>query len=180
MQVVISMLRGVNVGGHRKIKMIVLREICTALGFKNPQTYIQSGNVVFESGVTDGVRISEAIEQAIEEAVGFRPNVIVRSTGEMAAVVAANPFAKRDDLNPAKLVVLFLSGHPGQEVQDKIAGMASDPEEMVLLGRELYIYFPNGMGRSKLSLAMVERTLKMPATGRNWNTVLKLLEMAGR
>jgi uncharacterized protein (DUF1697 family) len=120
------------------------------------------------------------IEVAIERRFGIRPTVIVRTSTEMKGVIARNPFAKRRDIDPRKLLVLFLASDPSQEAWDNFLRMKADPEELRIGERELYIYYPNGMARPKLSPALMEKTLKIPATGRNWNSVTKLLEIAER
>jgi uncharacterized protein (DUF1697 family) len=178
MPVIISMLRGVNVGGHNKIKMDALRELCASLKLRDPQTYVQSGNVVFRSDDRDLVSLARCIEQAIERKFGFRPAVILRTAAELRDVIARNPFASRLGIEPGKLLVTFLASEPGAEARTKLLAIKADPEELHIDGRELYTYFPNGMGRPKLSWPLVERTLAIPGTGRNWNTVVKLLEMA--
>jgi uncharacterized protein (DUF1697 family) len=178
MPVVISMLRGVNVGAHNRIKMGALRALYESIGLRDPQTYVQSGNVVFRTDKRDLAALGKHIEDAIEKSLGFRPTVILRTTSELREAIARNPFAKRRDLEPSKLLVDFLAGDPGAEIRDKVRSLKTDPEELRMHGRELYIYFPNGMARPKMSWAVLERTLKMPGTGRNWNSVMKLLEMA--
>ena len=176
--VIISLLRGVNVGGHHKIKMDALRALYESLDLRDAQTYVQSGNVVFRTEETSLARLAQRIEEAIEGGFGFRPAVIVRTTSELRDVVARNPFAKRRDMEPSKLLVTFLASDPGQQARDNILKIKADPEELRIEGRELYIYFPNGMGRSKLPWATFAKTLKTRGTGRNWNTVTKLLEIA--
>jgi uncharacterized protein (DUF1697 family) len=177
MTVVIAMLRGVNVGGHKKISMDGLREICHSLKLRNPQTYIQSGNVVFGTTERDLTRIARRIEDAIENSLSFRPHVILRTASEMREVIARNPFTGRSGLDPAKLNVSFLADNPSADVRDRLLSLKVGPEELKIEGRELYIYFPDGMGRSKLP-PVLDRTLKTPTTVRNWNTVGKLLAMA--
>ena len=180
MAVIISMLRGVNVGGHNKIKMEALRALYESLGLRDPQTYVQSGNVVFRTDKRDLVAVGKRIEDAIERGFGFRPAVILRTASELRDVIARNPFAKRPGIEPSKLLVNFLASDPGVAVRDKVLRIKTDPEELRMDGRELYIYFPNGMARPKMSWAVLEKTLKTPGTGRNWNSVTKLLEMAER
>jgi uncharacterized protein (DUF1697 family) len=178
MPVIISMLRGVNLAGHNRIKMDALRALYASLGLRDAQTFIQSGNVIFRTEARDHALLSKRIENAIERKFGFRPGVIVRTTSELRDVIARNPFAKRREIDPAKLLVTFLASEPGPEARNKALSIKVGPEELRIDGRELYIYFPNGQGRSKLSLALVEKTLSTSGTGRNWNTVTKLLEMA--
>lgn len=177
MSAIISLLRGVNVGGHNKIKMDELRALCESLGLRDAQTYVQSGNVVFNSKEKNLARLAGKIEDAIEKKCGFRCDVILRSAPEMKDVVARNPFARRRDLNPGKLVVTFLAEDPGASVRQAVLALKAGPEEVHMHDRELYIYFPDGMGRSKL-VPVLTRALKNSGTARNWNTVMKLLEMA--
>ena len=178
MTVIISMLRGVNVGGHNKIKMEALRALYESLKLRDAQTYVQSGNVIFRSDEQDIARLTKRIEEGIEGKFGFRPDVILRTAAEMRDVVERNPFAKRRGIEPGKLLVSFLGSDPGEEAREKVRQMKCDPEEMRIEGREIYIYFPNGMGRSKLPWAGLGKMLKTPATGRNWNSVTKMMEMA--
>jgi len=178
MAVIISMLRGVNVGGHNKIKMEALRALYESLKLRDAQTYLQSGNVIFWTDERDLAGLAKRIEDGIERKFGFRPDVILRTAAEMKEVVARNPFAKRRGIEPGKLLASFLASDPGEEARENVRQMKCDPEELRIEGRELYIYFPNGMGRSKLSLAKLEKTLKTAGTGRNWNSVTKMLEMA--
>jgi len=178
MAVIISLLRGVNVGGHNQIKMDALRALYESLGLRDPHTCLQSGNVIFRAKERDLVPLTRRIQKGIERRFGFRPEVILRTASELRDVIARNPFATRRGIEPSKLLVTFLAGDPGREARDKILGIKADPEELRMEGRELYIYFPNGMARPKLSWAVIEKTLKTSATGRNWNTVTKLLEIA--
>src|SRR6266700_957669 len=178
MPVIICMLRGVNVGGHNMIKMDALKVLCSSLKLKDPQTYVQSGNVIFGTEEKDLAKLTKRIQDAIERKFSFRPDVILRTASELRDVIKRNPFAKRSGIEPSKLLVTFLAEDPGAEARDKVRSIKADPEELRVEGRELYIHFPNGIGRSKLSLAAIERALKTPGTGRNWNSVTKMLEMA--
>jgi len=177
MPIVISMLRGVNVGGHNKIKMDALRALCESLGLRDPQTHIQSGNVIFRTEERDLVRLARRIEDAIERRFGFRPCVMVPTAAELRDVIARNPFTKRRGLDPRKLQVSFLVSDPGPEARDRVLRIKPDPEELRIDGRELYVYYPHGMGQSKLP-PVLDRTLKTPATARNWNSVTRMLEIA--
>ena len=178
MRVLVSMLRGVNVGGHNKIKMEALRALFESLGLRDAQTYIQSGNVIFRSDERDLDCLAERIGDAILRRFGFRPGVVVRTCSDLRSAIARNPFAARPGMEPSRLVVTFLSGDPDQEARDKVLAIKVGPEELRISGRELYIYFPNTIGQSKLSLALVEKTLKTSGTGRNWGTVTKLRDLA--
>lgn len=179
MTIIISMLRGVNVGGHNKIKMDALRDLYESLGLRDPQTYVQSGNVVFRAETKDLAPLAKRIEDAIERTFGFRPSVVLRTTSELRDAIAKNPFAKRRGMEASRLLVTFLAAVPGPEARDEVLRIKADPEEVRIDGRELYVYFPDGMGRSKVWPA-IEKALKKSGTGRNWNTVTKLLEIAER
>ena len=179
MTVIISMLRGVNVGGHNKIKMDALRDLYGSLGLRYPQTYVQSGNVVFQAEAKDLAPLAKRIEDAIERKFGFRPGVILRSTADLRDVIARNPFAKGRGIDASKLLVTFLAAVPSPEAREEVLRIKAGPEEVRIDGRELYVYFPDGIGRSKVWPA-IEKALKRSGTGRNWNTVTKLLEIAER
>jgi len=178
MPVVISLLRAVNVGGHNQIKMDALRALYESLKLRNPQTYVQSGNVVFQTDSADLAKLAKKIEDSIERQFGIRPAVILRTAAEIRDAIARNPFDKRSAIDPAKLLVAFLAADPAAEARDKLLAIECRPDEMHFSGRELYIYFPNGMGHPKLKWPQVDKALKLPYTGRNWNTVIKLLEIA--
>jgi uncharacterized protein (DUF1697 family) len=178
MPVYIALLRGVNLLSHNRIKMDALRTVCESIKLRDVQTYIQSGNIVFRTKETNGAKLAARIECAIEAEFGCRPAVILRTTSQWKESIARNPFAKRPDVAPNKLLVHFLAGDPGEEARTKACAIPPAPEELHIFERELYIHYPNGMARPKLSMAAVERALKITGSGRNWNTVLKLLEMA--
>lgn len=178
MPVIICMLRGVNVGGRNMIKMDALKALCVSLKLKDPQTYVQSGNVVFSSGEKDVAKLAKRLQDAIEKAHGFRPGVMLRTLADLQEVVARNPFAKRSGIEPGKLIVNFLADDPGKDNREKALAIKVGPEEMHLIGREAYIYFPNGQGRSKFPWPAIERALGTFGTARNWNSVTKMLEIA--
>jgi len=177
MPAVIAMLRAVNLVSHNRIKMDALCALCTSLKLREPKTYVQSGNVVFHTAERNLARVAKSIEDGIERKFGFPTAAIVRTAAEMRDVVARNPFTERRDIDLKKLLVFFLASDPGVEAQQTIRDVKVDGEELRLDGRELYIYFPNGIGRSKVSTSAIERKLKVPGTGRNWNSVTKLLGM---
>jgi uncharacterized protein (DUF1697 family) len=149
-----------------------------SLKLRDPQTYVQSGNVIFGSSEKDLVKLSKRIQDAIEKAHGLRPGVVLRTLAELQEVVAQNPFAKRSGIESGKLLVNFLAGDPGKDAREKALVIKIGPEEMHIVGREAYIYFPNGQGRSKFPWPAIERALGTTGTGRNWNSVTKMLEMA--
>lgn len=179
MPVIVSLLRGVNVGGHR-IQMDALRSLYEALGLQHVETFIQSGNVIFTTKARDLPALAKRLEEAIEKSSGFRCDVILRDTAGMRDALARNPFADRPDINPAKILITFLAGDPDPEGSARVRAMDIAPEELYIDGREVYVYFPNGMARPKLSWPLVGKCLKTAATGRNLNTVRKLLAIAER
>jgi uncharacterized protein (DUF1697 family) len=178
MAAVIALLRGVNLGGHKKIRMEALRALVESLGARDVSTYINSGNVIFRSEARGLEALRKRIESKIEQSCGFHSDVMLRTAAELREVIARNPFAGRKGIEPSKLAVSFLAAEPGAEARRNTLGIECNPEELRISGRELYIYFPNGQGRSKLTVALVEKTLGISGTIRNWNTVTKLVELA--
>jgi uncharacterized protein (DUF1697 family) len=178
MPVLISMLRGVNVGGHHKIKMDALRALYMSLKLEDPRTHVQSGNIIFRTKEKNLPALARKIQAAIERDFGFRPEVILRTTDEFREAIAATPFPASRGLEPGKVLVTFLAGEPAPEALATLDRLKNHPEELHLIGRELYIYFPNGAGQSKLPWSQVEKLLKTQGTSRNWNSVLKMLAIA--
>ena len=168
MPVFVSLIRGINVGGNKMIRMEDLRAIHESLGFKNVRTFLQSGNVVFKAAKADPKKIEAAIEKKLKMDV----SVIVRTADELRDAIARSPFSL-EGRTPGWLLIMFLSAEPKGTLPPVAA-----PEEAHLSGRELYLYYGNGAGRSKLSGALLERKLGVVGTARNWNTVTKLLELA--
>ena len=178
MPVIVSLLRGVNVGGKHQVKMGALRDLYGALGLRNAQTLIQSGNVISTGPARDLARISKRIEDAIENRFGFRCDVVLRTAAELRQAIARNPFADRPDIDSSRLLITFLGADPDPEGCTQVRAMDIAPEELRIDGRQVYVYFPNGMARPKLSWPLIAKTLKTTGTGRNLNTVQKLLAMA--
>jgi len=174
------MLRGVNVGSHNRIKMDVLRHLYQSLKLEDPHTYVQSGNVIFRAKEKNTSKLAAKIQAEISKKCGCNPDVILRTTEELRSVVKANPFARRKDkdIEPGKLLVTFLQSDPAATASAAIANLKDYPEELHLIGRELYIYFPNGAGKSKLPWSKVDKLVGVTGTARNWNSVLAMLEMA--
>lgn len=158
--------------------MDVLRNLCEPLGCRRAQTLVQSGNIIFDINSRSLPKIAQKIEGAIEQELAFRPKVITRTVPEFRQVVAKNPFAGREDIHPSQFLITFLSAEPSSEAREKVLAMNTEPEELHLHGREVYMYFPNGLARPKTSPAAIERALKVSGTGRNWNIVNKLLTLA--
>jgi len=178
MPVVISLLRAVNVGGTAIIKMADLRALYESLKLKDVQTYIQSGNVVFRTEEKDLPKLAKRIQAAIEKRFGVKPGVILRTASEMRDMVARNPFAKRQNIEPAKLHCYFLADKLNTEACSQLNALPLQSEELIPSGSELFIYFPDGMGKSKLPWSRLEKICGAPGTARNWNSVAKLLTMA--
>ncbi|MEK6676261.1 MAG: DUF1697 domain-containing protein [Planctomycetota bacterium] len=173
----VALLRGINVGGKNKLPMADLSAIFVKVGCADVRTYIQSGNVVFRAKSANVSKLAGKIEDGIEEQFGFRPQVVVRSEAELRKVIEENPFASRD-LPPNQLLVLFFAGEASKQAIADALLVNKGLEEIQATGQELYVYFPDGIGKSKLSIPAMERALKVSTTGRNWNTVTKLLEIA--
>lgn len=167
MAVYVALLRAVNVGGTGKLPMQELAALCTDLGFANVRTYIQSGNVVFASPLTEP-EAAGTLEQALAAKMGKRVDVMVRTAAELRATLAANPFPAAD---PAKVGVVFLAAPAPLDRLERI--VIPGPEEVRAAGREIFIHFPDGMGRSKLKLPSA-----IVGTTRNINTVAKLAALA--
>jgi len=174
----ISMLRGINVGGQKKILMEELRKLFESLGYENVRTYIQSGNVIFLAPMDGEDFVRDRIQDAVRDRFGFEVAVTVRSLAEMKKVVEGIPFSQKAGDDLSKLHVVFLSEKTNKGIEQEITRARSEGEEVVIKGREIYLYLPNGYGRSKLNNNFFERKLGVSATTRNWKTVNKLLDMA--
>lgn len=178
MAVLISMLRGVNLGPHNRIKMDALRELYESLNFEDPRSYVQSGNIVFRAREKNIPQLAKKIQSAIEKKFGCCPEVILRTAEEMRAAIAGNPFPEQAKAEPGKVLVTFLAAEPPREAKASLDKFQKFPEKLHLNGRELYIYFPNGAGRSKLPWSAVDKLLKVTGTARNWNSVQAILAIA--
>ncbi|MFC5270843.1 DUF1697 domain-containing protein [Adhaeribacter terreus] len=176
MQTYIALLRGINVSGHKKIKMPELKAMFEELGFTNVRTYIQSGNVVFESETSED--LESKISAKIQEQFGFEVSVICRTSAEMKQVIARNPFEKMVGFEPEKLYITFLQQTPSAEKLEALQAFTFEPEMYTVSGKEIYVYCFNGYGNTKLENAFFEKKLKVAATTRNWRTVNKLIEMS--
>lgn len=174
----ICLLRGVNVGGNKMLKMDALKKLCGSLKLKDARTYLQSGNVVFSSDETDRAVLVRRLEEGIRKATALDVRVILRTSSEMKKVIAANPFAMGPERNPSALLVAFLNGDLSKEAKALLSELKADSEELHFGNRELYIYFSGGIADSKVSNAMTEKKLGVNVTARNWNTVNALLRMA--
>jgi uncharacterized protein (DUF1697 family) len=177
MPIYVSMLRGINVGGHKQIKMDKLRSSLEALGLEQVKTYIQSGNVVFKSPKTSPLALSRKIEARISEDFGFSVSVISRTVDEIVSTIANNPFLNRPGIDPEKLHVAFLSEPPAAPALKKLAELTLAPDQSRCRDKEVYLYFPNGVSGSSLWKHPLDRVLSVEATMRNWKTVNALHKM---
>lgn len=173
----ILLLRGINIGPNKRVPMPELRALLSDAGFEDVQTYVQSGNVVLTSSASAN-KLAARCEELIAARFGFDVDVIVRSRDELAEVVRLNPLADVAD-NPKRYQVSFCDGEPDPAAVEQIAATAAPSERLVAVGRELYAWHPDGVGRSKMWTKLAGKGLGVRATARNWTTVTTLLEMAG-
>ncbi|MEU3600319.1 DUF1697 domain-containing protein [Streptomyces sp. NPDC006798] len=175
-----ALLRGINVGGHRRVPMAELREVLEGLGHGGVATYLQSGNAVFTSPRGDEDALARELERAIEERFGFAVDTLVRDAAYLRAVADGCPFPAAE-LEGRRLHVTFFSQQVTAERFAAVDRRAHSPEDFRLGDRALYLYAPDGLGRSKLADALARPTLTrgLVATTRNWNTVRKLVELTG-
>ena len=176
----VSLFRGINVGGNHQVSMAELKAVHESLGFRNVLPYIQTGNVVFTSDDADVAQLHRHIQDGFEQQFGFHAEVLVRTSAEFSAIIANNPFQSQPDKESKWVVVMFLAACPDDTAQDHLLKTYAGPEELFIIGQEVYIYYPNGIGRSKLSGSFIEKKLKTVGTARNWNTVLQLQQMIQR
>jgi uncharacterized protein (DUF1697 family) len=176
----ISFLRGVNMTGHNKIKMTDLEDLFRNEGFREVETYIQSGNVVFYSPDHEVNEIAPAIESAISRKMSYEIPAIVRTPRELSSIIAANPFQTEENFDPSRMAVIFLYDYPSESQLAKVRNIDYPPDKFIIAGREIYIYCPNGFGRTKLYTNFFENKMKVVGTARNWKTINKLLEIAYR
>jgi uncharacterized protein (DUF1697 family) len=174
----ISILRGINVSGHKLIKMEALRKLYESLGFRNVKTYVQSGNVIFTAKAGDLVKLGQKISQQIEKDFSFEVPVIVLSIEKLGQIIESSPFLNNTDKDRAFLHVTFLSSKPGKYDLDAIEEKKQKGEELVITDNAVYLYCPHGYGNSKLSNSFFEAKLKVGATTRNWKTTNELLRIA--
>jgi uncharacterized protein (DUF1697 family) len=171
----IGLLRGINVGGHKRVAMSDLLGLLKRLDFDDARTLLQSGNLVFRTVGKTATQLERLLESEVLERLGLETKLFVRSEEEWKAVVAANPFTNEAKRDPARLVVVFLERAPEAEKLKALQAAIKGRETLRAGGRHLYIVYPDGMGTSKLTNAVIEKKLAMRGTARNWNTVLKLL-----
>ena len=175
----ISILRGINVSGQKKIKMADLRTLYQENGFENVSTYIQSGNVVFDSSEVDRSKLRSFIENVIEDHYEFHVPVDLRTNLEIKAVIENCPYEEAvNEDNATKILVTFLRSIPSEENIMALSQYVNPPEKLIVQGAQVYLYCPNGYGRSKLNNTFLERKLGVSATTRNWRSVKKIYELS--
>jgi len=174
----IALLRGINVSGHKIIKMELLRKILGELDFQNIRTYIQSGNIIFESHLSDVARLEQQIAAKIEEHFSFTVPVTVVTPDELLGIINKNPYAKESLSDATQPYVSFLSEIPKNEQLDVLKTIDFNGDQFIGIDKTLYLWYANSAGNSKLSNAIIESKLKLRSTARNWKTVLKLYELA--
>jgi uncharacterized protein (DUF1697 family) len=179
MSTFIALLRGINVGGHRKISMSDLRTVASDAGFDDVRTILQTGNLVFTASRGSATSIERKLEEATERELGVRTDFLVRTADEWADIVSGNPFEREAESHPSHLLLLVLQQPPSTEAVAKIQEQVKGRERIGAGERHLYVSYPDGIGTSKLTSALIERALGTKGTARNWNTVLKIAQTIG-
>ncbi len=174
----ISFLRGINVGGANLIRMPALKAVYESLGLSDVQTYLQSGNVIFSSHATDIPALEERIEQGITQTFALNIPVLIRTAADLQRLVDQNPFTHGRSEDPARLAVVFFQRPPNEAGLLRLAEFSDPVDEFLISGQEVFLFCPNGFGRSKLTNTFFEKKLGVFATARNWNTVNALLKLA--
>ena len=174
----ISILRGINVSGHRMIKMDALKKMCAELGFSTIQTYIQSGNIVFQAKETDTQKLSELIESAIDKIFGFDVPTITLTKDELEKIIQLNPFVNDKTKDASFFHITFLSENPAKEKVELLKQADLKNDEYAIGDKAIYLYCPDSYSNSKLTNSFFENKLKVIATTRNWKTGNELLNRA--
>ncbi|HSP78849.1 MAG TPA: DUF1697 domain-containing protein [Myxococcaceae bacterium] len=175
----VALLRGINVGGNKKVPMARLRELLQGIGYTDVATLLQSGNAVFTSREKNPAKLVRQLESAIAGEFGFEVSVLIRTRDELAAIIEGNPLPGAEDA-PSRFLVTFLSDVPEPKRLQEFDPAEYLPDEFRVVGREIYARFPNGIRDSKLATVLGGPRLGVTPTARNWNTVTKLLELADR
>lgn len=178
MPVYIALLRGINIGPHKRMKMEKLRASCEGLGFTAVKTYIQSGNAIFRAPKLAPAALSKKLGECIVKDFGFSCEVILRSREEMKKIIDGNPFSEEPGIDPSKLHVVFLSEPPAAAGVKKLRELTLAPDRAHASGKEIYFYFPNGVSGSSLWKHALDKVTGVAGTMRNWRTVTTLNQMA--
>lgn len=174
----IALLRGINVGGKKSVQMAELRDLAESLNLQDVATYVRSGNLVFDSNEPATALVAR-LEEAIADRFGFTVSVLIRHSEAFHSIAESHPFEGDED-DPRFLVVAFLDRDPAVEIDEAIPAADYEPDRASLEGAELYIHYPNGSGRSKFTLDVIERRTGVRGTARNWRTVQRLAEISNR
>jgi uncharacterized protein (DUF1697 family) len=174
----IALLRGVNVAGKKQVAMSALRDLLAGLGFDDPRSLLQSGNLVFRSSTQPSAELEHLLETETEKRLHVRAAFFIRSAKEWATAIDANPFPDEAKHDPSHLVLMTLKDAPEAKAVKALRAAITGPELIRAKGRQLYITYPNGIGRSRLTNRLIEDKLTARGTGRNWNTVLKVAALA--
>ena len=177
MQTYIALLRGINVSGHKIIKMEILRNVLQELDFKNISTYIQSGNIIFKSDLKDVNLLENQIASKIEEHFGFSVPVIIVLPAELKMIVKNNPFSTQKMEDPTQPYVAFLSEAPAPAALEILGSIDFGNDRFINIDKTLYLFYANSAANTKLSNAMVKNKLKVTETSRNWKTINKLIDL---
>jgi uncharacterized protein (DUF1697 family) len=178
MAINVALLRGINVGGNRKVAMSDLRSFLDKLGLADAQSLLQSGNLVFRSSARPG-DLERLLETEAEKRLGLRTDFFVRTAEEWREVVARNPFRDAAEKDPSHLVVVFLKAAPDATSVRALQASITGPEVVRSDARQAYIVYSAGIGDSRLTASVIDRMLRTRGTGRNWNTALKIAALAG-
>jgi uncharacterized protein (DUF1697 family) len=178
MSVHIALLRAVNVGGRNSVNMGELRDLLTELGFEGVRTLLQSGNLIFRSGPRTGSQIAAFLEKEAAKRLDLHTEFLVRTGEEWKEIITRNPFRDEAKRDPTHLVVMFLKRPPSAENVEALQSTIRGPEIVSIDGEQAYIVYPAGIGRSRLTTALIEKKFGIRGTARNWNTVLKLAFLA--
>ncbi len=173
----IGLLRAVNVGGTGMVAMSALREFLAEVGYPDARTLLQSGNVVFKASTRSPAALEQQLETAAADRLKLKTVFMLRSATDWSTVVAGNPFKDAAKTDPGHLLVMFLKDEPSAEQIRAARAAITANEELRVKGKHAYVTFPNGVGRSKFTNAVIERSLGTRATGRNWRTVLRIAEL---
>lgn len=177
MTVAVSLLRGINVGGRNKIRMADLRELYRDLGLTNIQSLLQSGNVLFETAEADLAVVGRELEAAIRADFGLDIHIILRSSDDFDGIFSRHRFSAAQLLEPRKIAVVFLSDAADSAAVDQLRESNPGREIIQADGRELFIFYTDGMARSKLDSSRIERALGLHSTARNWNTCNRISKL---
>jgi uncharacterized protein (DUF1697 family) len=174
----VALLRAVNVGGRNPIGMPELREFAVQLGLDAPRTLLQSGNLVFRCPARNTADLERLLESAAAARLCLQTDVMVRSAADWRAIIERNPFPREAKNDPGHLLVMAFKQAPKPADVKALRAAISGREVVEAVGAHAYLVYPDGIGRSRLTTALIERTLGTRGTGRNWNTVLKLAALA--